>query len=52
VSKIFFTNREDAKEEKRKSSQLIGRLLWQYDFIYEQDFFYRRGRRGHGEREI
>jgi len=39
VSKIFFTNREDAKEEKRKSSQLMGRLLWQYDFIYEQDFF-------------
>jgi len=33
------TNREDAKEEKRKSSQLMGRLLGQYDFIYEEDFF-------------
>jgi hypothetical protein len=57
VSKIFFDEprrREgrEGREDKGKSSQLMGELLWQYYFIYEEDFFYRRGRRGHGAREI
>jgi hypothetical protein len=44
VSKIFFyepRRREgrEGREEKRKSSQFRGGLLWQYDFIYEEDFF-------------
>jgi hypothetical protein len=57
VSKIFFyepRRREgrEGREEKRNSSQLRGGLIWQYYFIYEEDFFNRRGRRGHREIEF